>query len=42
MSARYVTIYTVPNNFTCEPEYIPNESYMIKLNVLEQLGPGVS
>jgi len=36
MSARDVTIYTVRNNFMCKPEYIPNESYMIKLNVLEQ------
>jgi len=37
MSPRYVTVYTVPNNFTCKPEYSPNECYMINLNVLEQL-----
>ena len=36
VSARYVTVYTVPNNFTCKPEYIPNESYMINLNMSEQ------
>ena len=36
MSARNVTIYTVSNNFTCNPEYITNEGLMINLNMSEQ------